>query len=107
MMYDDTVERLAKAVASQIDSADKYKEVMDKLESIRGTNMYTITMENFVRQYTNPLIVMEYESKVTDEFIDQIIEEDDIDFTMKMTRNKRKRIPVKLRIINIFKRRAV
>lgn len=77
MQYDDTIERLAKAVASQINTVEGYIEVMDKLNKIKDTNQYAMAMIFYVQQYTNKSIVIEYESGILDKFIGDLTEDSD------------------------------
>lgn len=71
MNYDDTVERLAKAVASQINTVKEYKEVMNKLDAVKDTNQYAMAMKNYITIYTNKNIVIA--SFETEEKKDNII----------------------------------
>ena len=58
--YDDTVDRLAKAIASQINTVNDYRYVLDRLESVKNENMYAVAMIDLVSKYANQEIIMEY-----------------------------------------------
>lgn len=58
MNYDDTVERLAKAIASQINTVEEYKEVMNKLDAVKDTNQYAMAMKDYVTRYASQDIVI-------------------------------------------------
>lgn len=85
MNYDDTVERLAKSMASQISNVEEYNKVMTALDEARETNSYAMAMKDFIQANTDPNIVMEYNANVTES-------------------KERKGSPVKLIIDKIFKR---
>lgn len=85
MNYDDTVERLAKAMASQINNVEEYSEVMTALDEARETNSYAMAMKDFIQANTDPSIVMEHSAN-------------------EVSKKERKGSPVKLIIDKIFKR---
>ena len=82
--YDDTIDRLAKAIASQINTVNDYENSINKLESVMTTNNYAVTMIDLVSKYTNQEIVKAY-------------------YLLKQT--KKKKTSIFTKILNIFRRK--
>lgn len=83
--YDDTIDRLAKAIASQINTVNDYENSINKLESVMTTNDYAVTMIDLVSKYTNQEIVKAY-------------------YLLKQTK-KKKKTSIFTKILNIFRRK--
>lgn len=110
MSYDDTVERLAIAVASHIKTVDDYHQVMNSLEKIKSKNMYAITMIDLVNKYTDREIVEKFHREV-DRFVNKILDKDEIDQEKWLTTEfeplvkKRKKTSLLTKVLSILKRR--
>lgn len=64
MNYDDTIERLAIAVASRIKTVDDYAKVYNNLNKIKNTNMYAMTMLDLVNKYTDQNLIQQFHTEV-------------------------------------------
>ena len=83
--YDDTIDRLAKAIASQINTVNDYENSINKLESVMTTNDYAVTMIDLISKYTDQEIVKAY-------------------YLLKQTK-KKKKTSIFTKILNIFRRK--
>ena len=101
MSYDDTIERLAIAVASQIKTINDYHKVMNSLEKIKSKNMYAITMIDLVNRYTDKKIIEEFHREV-DTFVNRILEKDE---SPKKPTSGLKKTSLLTKLLRIFKRR--
>ena len=89
--YDDTIDRLAKAIASQINTVNDYENSINKLESVMTTNDYAVTMIDLISKYTDQEIVKAY-------------------YLLKQTKKKKKTScsldeAAKYGLLNIFRRK--
>lgn len=85
--YDDTVDRLAKAIASQINTVNDYRYVLDRLESVKNENMYAVAMIDLVSKYANQEIIMEYWA------------------LLQAAKAKKKKTSIFTKILNLFRRK--
>ena len=83
--YDDTIDRLAKAIASQINTVNDYENSINKLESVMTTNDYAVTMIDLISKYTDQEIVKAY-------------------YLLKQTK-KKKKTSIFTKILNLFRRK--
>ena len=83
--YDDTIDRLAKAIASQINTVNDYENSINKLESVMTTNNYAVTMIDLISKYTDQEIVKAY-------------------YLLKQTK-KKKKTSIFTKILNLFRRK--
>ena len=82
--YDDTIDRLAKAIASRINTVNDYENSINKLESVMTTNTYAATMIDLVSKYTDQEIIKTY-------------------YLLQQT--KKKKTSIFTKILNIFRRK--
>ena len=83
--YDDTIDRLAKAIASRINTVNDYENSINKLESVMTTNNYAVTMIDLISKYTDQEIVKAY-------------------YLLKQTK-KKKKTSIFTKILNLFRRK--
>lgn len=83
--YDDTIDRLAKAIASRINTVNDYENNINKLESVITTNDYAVTMIDLISKYTDQEIVKAY-------------------YLLKQTK-KKKKTSIFTKILNLFRRK--
>ena len=101
MNYDDTIERLAIAVASRIKTVDDYAKVYNNLNKIKNTNMYAMTMLDLVNKYTDQNLIQQFHTKV-DNLVDRMLDNTISEEHRKP--KKRKRTSLITNIVRIFKR---